>query len=838
MQELEAVARERLAKAKKGAPTPPKTADTVPPGTFKAPDVVPLGTFTSPDRLPPLQTPMTAYQEWRSRNPISGRDKNNYRYTDLSENAARAEAGTSEQAKKAGEVREIRRAAELAMLAGVESERNTMHEAQAKYLSAYKEYYSKHRLLPRFKQDPKLNELKTAYQKTQAEYASKLLASARERLNERYGKDAFRKEYDEGVKGIHGVRDAKGRPMTYEQFHEAQIQKRLDRYKGIVQFNDVIKPGIEKERAAKLEAVQSKEKGAAGLFLKGAGWALRKNAELTKSLEEGFGGLAMKAGMKEEHAKRMGKFGARAARLFVTTAAFTGLGMATGGLGYAAAGLYTGQRVLRGLGSMAIGSTGGYIAGKAYEATGGKQAAEKHATSRRGEISSVADIERQTRDAKHGSREAIERKRTVVETGTAALLSFGVAAEQAHEMMKDAQMKAAAEQLAKAAQPHVPEIAVAHKGEGAYALFHDLQEKLKTNGADSPLAKQLLTYTNAHDFVNKLHMVKHGESIIIPEGASFSIEHDALVYKAPNHEAITLIAKDSHGEYAVKTAFDKIPWDHYQHHGSPHVEGGAQAASFASHVEATSATPTSSSSEDEIARIYAAERAHNGFAPGWDKAPTVHEVANGTYSASHPDALRAATPATAGEHLQSPTVEPARPMSTPSDTFSPPQAPASTHESLTGSLMQGEVYAQAKSDEVLGMFETPTPPGDDIDKLYRLQLFETLTKSGVGPHEHETLQHYLERASAHVSDTPKMHIVQTPDNHVLVRGGDMDAQLTLAREHFRTHHVPVLVENNSPRNPGYIVVGAEGESGIPNVQQTPTLKLSDVKGIDKARIIS
>ncbi len=344
-------------------------------------------------------------------------------------------------------------------------------------------------------------------------------------------------------------------------------QKFIERYRRLVISKDVIDRG-EKELD---KALAGKERGGVGKAWQAfVGWSEKQNAGLEKKL---------------------GKQGARAAR--IVGSAVLGAGVASAaGAGLAAFGLGAlGYRVARGVVGTAVGATLGGVAGVAYENTLGARQAKKLQSAREKGAGGFEDIRALRTQYRKGSKEAIAKKQRRIEAGTAFVAGAGITAslyqfpsvrdavddlakieaitpeqvdatpvvssdpppapdvaqEEATPATSDAvpmteqsereavssapeEIKIAAESATK---PPVS-VSIDKRGEGATKLFSHLQESLRAQGytpetvpADSDL-KYILTHTPDQSSA-KFGFLKAEGSRVMKLGDTFTINPDGAL---------------------------------------------------------------------------------------------------------------------------------------------------------------------------------------------------------------------------------------------------------------------------------------------------------------------
>jgi hypothetical protein len=217
----------------------------------------------------------------------------------------------------------------LAEKAGFLSERKAMQEAEAAYLSAYKDYYEKAGVLKRLGNSVRasgdkkqLNELELQYDQRRMGYMQAMEARLGERIANRLPtrEQLYERYYDMLRNSSRKVGDP-GVPTPDE--YVDTYRERLERaYRKRIRFNEIIKPKDEKERAARIEALGAKGKSAFGNAL---GYMARQNAKLDSigknkarvirvaavslAIAAGFGltGIVAPAGLAGAFAARFGR---------------------------------------------------------------------------------------------------------------------------------------------------------------------------------------------------------------------------------------------------------------------------------------------------------------------------------------------------------------------------------------------------------------------------------------------------------------------------------------------------------------------------------------------------
>lgn len=210
-------------------------------------------------------------------------------------------------------------------------------------------------------------------------------------------------------------------PDAYEtrlkQIRQQEKEAILARYERLIRFNEVVAPGAQKQYEAKTEALEKKDKN---LLQKGASWAVTWNQKLEK-----------KCGTK----------GAKVVRAIATTGLITGVAALAGTFGTAgvlgALG-YGGWRFSKALGTALIATGAGETMGKAYEKFFGRRAQQKAEKELREDSAgrsmklSRDELDRQD-DKRRGlivsaSERELARKKTLVKVLTAIGVGGGITA--------------------------------------------------------------------------------------------------------------------------------------------------------------------------------------------------------------------------------------------------------------------------------------------------------------------------------------------------------------------------------------------------------------------------
>ncbi|MFZ1988019.1 MAG: hypothetical protein WAV21_03260 [Minisyncoccia bacterium] len=433
--------------------------------------------------------------------------------------------------------------------AGIEIKkaREDMLAAEQAYLEEEKKFHKKHSLLGR-KMASQLG--KIDLQKTEAEYNEKSLAFEKV-LEDRLKNRLAIRDYSK-ISMFAEERDEEGNVLRIATNPEDFAKKVAARYRRMMISRDIIDRGatqLAETRAAALDAKGKKT------FDKALGWV----AGLNKGLED-----------------KLGKRGARAARILTGAAVGAFAGSLTGGAGF----LWGfGTRTMRAVLGTSFGAAAGYGAGKAYMATLGKGAAEKLAAARETAATDAKGIKAKRKAYASGTEEAIARKRALVESLTAVLTGAGVSMESArlfaeNEIVTQALSDAsdsvnpvsAPEALASVLPPS-PLLAVTsvevRTGEGAIGLFKHLQQQLQetyasVDRATLPHSVQHMLTLSPQELAKEYGFYNPSaaaESALIPRGATLGIDPGgSLVYEAPTAHGSHLMVLEQ-GSTASVTPF-------------------------------------------------------------------------------------------------------------------------------------------------------------------------------------------------------------------------------------------------------------------------------------------
>jgi hypothetical protein len=221
----------------------------------------------------------------------------------------------------------------------------------------------------------------------------------------------------------------------------------------------------------------------------------------------------------------------------------------------------------------------------------------------------------------------------------------------------------------------------------------------------------------------------------------------------------------------------------------------------ASITQATTKTSTTPVVEPSIA-LNQAQASANGL-PTNNATQTVPETTS-------PEAPQAAAPVSSSTKEASPA---APTEASPAPASSVPENLPSSVRALTTS----DVWSRFNQLESASVFSSPANAGT-AEAGFRENLFSVLRDSGIAPDEDESIEHYATRAAGAIREhlskgmaAFETHpvIYETADNHLRVHGGDVDAQIILAREYVTqiNPNAEVIVEDREAKTPLFIVSG-------------------------------
>ncbi len=732
---------------------------------------------------------------------------------------------------------EIQQATTLANAGVVLGERNRLEQSRQEYYKQYAIEEAKkgvvtrlqNRILGPGKGSKEIQSKKATYDHDRNNYANALTDSVSDRLSKPNPKReaVWRASYEKKYKD--------NKTLSYEEFKESKIQETLTRYNGIVRFAEIAKPAIEAKRTARLEAIVTREKNskAPAAYKAAMEWGKRTVGKqvgnilsLPKKVETGIENFLLvnaASRLSPRQIKFIAKAGARASSLLATTIAFTSAGALTGGLAYGVLGTYASQKLIRGAIGIVSGMTIGAGAGEVYARTGGKKAANKLKSARRGTLNARNNFDDQERAYEQGSDEAINSKRDVIETTTAALVSFGIAFEHAHELAQQKVVQHAAERVTLAMSSN------------NIAEFPDLNhyEDIGTNPGS---VQSLHDYAGVSEHTSAAPMAEHP---VVPMQA-----HPHDVHKEVHHE------KHHHSNH-----------HRFAHH--PHAAARQEPEESLKSIHASVSDVAETPDPDRSAQIEAIYKGELGGAGITDVERA--EMAGGgvtaaDYSApAHSiDSTDVNVDAHNGTSVEVAQAESTHPEITPpnelpdheipeQETSDQVQPPANS----TGELVD---HSGPEDHSANGIAEHPpeisehhipgTPASiehitrlDNWDKVktynatnvffvapeqgtpaasFRQEMLGVLRQSGISPVKDEEVAHYLERASNTMkelaakgisSTAVQIGVYPTVDGHLLVKGGDYISRQILANEYLLSvdKNAQVVIENYEGADAPYVI---------------------------------
>lgn len=347
-----------------------------------------------------------------------------------------------------------------------------------------------------------------------------------------------------------------------------------------------------------------------------------------------------------------------------------------------------------------------------------------------------------------------------------------------HETVPDTKAPAPAEAVAP--------IQVA-PGQGADALFTNLQSHLHTTNAHSPLIETLLK-NNPHTLAHTLGFPENNSEGYMHTGDSLTMDHDKLLFHHGGRSFVLMEqVTDKSGHVSVQVHHDVADLKgklfphagHPEHHPAHHAAHGEHQPKHDATEHAKGEQPHT---DDSVAQADALNRAelqqpHTSPTDSAPVQPTEAPVIDHAADSIQPVPIHEAPPA-------------------------PPEPVGPTARIET--LMQSDVYKHFSNVNSLDAFTEPAmPPGGPSDH-FRSDLFDTMRTSGIGPHQSEEVSAYMQRASeaiqkhanSGVSDFQSHVAIYSVGKNFVAHGGDIDARLTLAREYIRLHpEAHVIVEN-------------------------------------------
>ena len=389
-------------------------------------------------------------------------------------------------------------------------------------------------------------------------------------------------------------------------------------------------------------------------------------------------------------------------------------------------------------------------------------------------------------------------------------------------------------------------------GQGADHLFVGLNKLVGASSEHSPLTDAILKYPRPHVLAKLLGFPQGNPDGYMQPGDSIKVEDHKLMF---HHHGRSFVLME---EVANKKGKITVKFHHHISDAKgklfPRMEHHAAVAKAPEQVvkapvptpeQAQAPTPEHPAETIPAAAADAASTPVPTPTPSSPvDVPAAHEVAP-----QAPPVQPAAPPSTPPieDHVQ-PATPPHETSATPTPQETPPTPqPEAPHEAVStlpaapstpAELIKSSVdwpkFSQAPAQFV---FEIPVTDGNEANITFRTEMYDLLRQTGVGPVANEDVATYVARASEVLRQGTQspVSIVETADHHMIVRGGDMDAQLTLAREFGRIQldkHIDshVFVESTAKNNPGWIDISNKPvNSGIAGVNEFAMLKLSDIK---------
>lgn len=444
------------------------------------------------------------------------------------------EAIAAAEIEARGQARLERVADKLANEAGLERERNQMLAAERDYLDTEKMFYTKNSALGRLGKRVFGGSDQETVQSAQFRY-NQSAAGFEAALHKRLSTHLLEKTKE----------------MTAEEA-EAYSEKFSKRYRRMVVSRDVIDHGEKRLVYAREQALNEKGRNA---LEDGLGWVGRKN----KELEEKYGKQKM-----------------RAVRVLISASLGTVAAAVTGPASLAfVTGTMT-ARVVRGLAGVFGGAAFGAGAGSLYEKVGGASAARNLTKSREAAAVDAKSMAARRKAYRGGSKKAIERKRKIIETLSAAFAGAGISIDTAglladHPIVQSAVEKVVAVPEEAVPAPHEVAAAVssvdqvtpapdtdttvlynaasaeAGRGDGAIKLFAHFQENLKhsydgTGAVPEDVQKMLAI--SPQEFAEKFGFYRPGETLDsanFPPGSTLRFtENGDLIFEPKGGTPVTL----------------------------------------------------------------------------------------------------------------------------------------------------------------------------------------------------------------------------------------------------------------------------------------------------------
>jgi hypothetical protein len=215
-------------------------------------------------------------------------------------------------------------------------------------------------------------------------------------------------------------------------------------------------------------------------------------------------------------------------------------------------------------------------------------------------------------------------------------------------------------------------------------------------------------------------------------------------------------------------------------------------------------TPASPSEVDPSVALNNAQAAAAREALNAAQKNTAPNEMTTTPAAAMPEAQTAAS---APDRNQSPEA----PSTTAPSAQSPEmvtQAPENVNK-IQSELHKDRLWSEFSFKNSMEAFLTPAPSGTP-EAVFRRNLFSLMKESGTGPHDTETIEAYVARATKSASDHLKdgqsastvPALYETKDHQLRAHGGDLSSRLILAHEYIATidPQAKIAVENQEGLN--------------------------------------
>ena len=419
----------------------------------------------------------------------------------------------------------------LAEKVGVREGQQAMREAEEKYLTAYKAFYKNNGWLARqgkerlnTKETKELAELKGVYNETRLAYGRALEISATRRLLS--SRSRYEGKYRRLLKENTIKKDEMGAPISFEEYFEKygstdRLNRVKERYNRLVRFNEVVRPGAEKEIQARVESLDAKGQN---LFTKGLVLLSRGNQVLEK---------------------KYGKTGAQAIRAAATTTLIAVGSAGVGAFGFSSLLAATGYGALRfgrTVFATGVGANIGALYGRTLGEKGQRKAKEKVKSLGRSGSSindmsanDLAQLDRErARTISEASDASAQRKRQWV----TALTAFGVGAGTAAALAELTIFQDASEVIA-AAPPEEP---TAPPSLGAAEIGRFPNSPLSGAAVESPLEAPMSSQANPSISVS-IHEKGQGANQLFLDLKQALREQGYTVENAPSEDVRRILSE-------------------------------------------------------------------------------------------------------------------------------------------------------------------------------------------------------------------------------------------------------------------------------------------------------